>query len=110
MIGRGAQGNPWVFRQIDHYLRTGQTLPEPSCAERRAVMRGHLDALHAFYGHHMGVRIARKHIGWYLSSREDAKPLRAVFNALEHPDAQLRFVDELFRQAGSPATNGISAA
>lgn len=110
MIGRGAQGNPWIFRQIDHYLRTGRRLTEPSDAERRAVMRGHIEALHAFYGDHLGVRIARKHIGWYLGTREDAKRLRASFNVLENPDAQRRFVDELFRQADSPATNGINAA
>lgn len=110
MIGRGAQGNPWIFRQIDHYLRTGERLPEPTNGERRAVMQGHLTALHAFYGDHMGVRIARKHMGWYLGTRENAKPLRATFNALETPDAQCRFVDELFRLAGSPATNGINAA
>lgn len=102
MVGRGAQGNPWIFHQVDHYLRTGNTLPEPSQAERRSVMHHHLEALHAFYGDHMGVRIARKHIGWYLGTREDAKPLRARFNALETADAQCRFVDELF--------HGISAA
>lgn len=110
MIGRGAQGNPWIFRQIDHYLRTGKMLPEPSNAERRTIMRGHLQALHAFYGEHMGVRIARKHIGWYLSTQANAKLLRASFNALESPSTQCRFVDELFRLAESPATNGSNAA
>ena len=110
MIGRGAQGNPWIFRQIDHYLRTGRTLPEPSNAERRAIMRGHLQALHGFYGEHMGVRIARKHIGWYLSTQANAKLLRASFNALESSSTQCRFVDELFRLAESPATNGSNAA
>ncbi|MBZ9560319.1 MULTISPECIES: tRNA dihydrouridine synthase DusB [Modicisalibacter] len=110
MVGRGAQGNPWIFRQIDHFLRTGETLAMPCSAEQRAVMGGHLDALHGFYGDVMGVRIARKHIGWYLGDRDDAKALRKRFNVLETPDAQKRFVDELFRQAPEPATDGISAA
>jgi len=110
MVGRGAQGNPWIFREIDHYLCTGETLPAASPGERRRVMRDHLDALHGFYGEHMGVRIARKHIGWYLATREDAKPLRQRFNALDDAPGQRRFVDELFRQAPAPAIEGISAA
>ncbi|SHF46678.1 tRNA-U20-dihydrouridine synthase [Modicisalibacter ilicicola DSM 19980] len=110
MIGRGAQGNPWIFRQIDHYLRTGEHLRAPSAEERRHVIRQHLTKLHAFYGDYMGVRIARKHIGWYLSTLADAKALRARFNALETQTAQHRFVDELFRPAHSPATGRISAA
>lgn len=109
MIGRGAQGNPWIFRQVEHYLRSGSLLPGPSHAERCSVMRQHLEALHAFYGEHLGVRIARKHIGWYLSTRDDAKALRARFNALESPHLQLRFVDELFQQTYS-TKDGISAA
>lgn len=110
MVGRGAQGNPWIFREIDHYLGTGQTLPEPSRDERQRVMHDHLNALHAFYGEHMGVRIARKHIGWYLGTREDAKPLRARFNVLTTVSAQLQFVDELFDRTAFPASDGISAA
>ncbi|MDW5376622.1 tRNA dihydrouridine synthase DusB [Halomonas sp. HP20-15] len=110
MVGRGAQGNPWIFREIDHYLRTGEILPAASLDERRTVMRDHLDALHGFYGEHMGVRIARKHIGWYLATREDAKPLRQRFNALDSAEGQRCFVDELFRRATAPAIEGISAA
>jgi len=110
MVGRGAQGNPWIFREIDHFLRTGEPPAAPSRAEQHAVMQEHLDALHAFYGDIMGVRIARKHIGWYLSTRDDARALRKRFNALETPDAQQRFVDELFCRTGRPATDGISAA
>ena len=110
MVGRGAQGNPWIFREIDHFLRTGEILPPVSLDERRRVMREHLDALHGFYGEHMGARIARKHIGWYLATREDAKPLRQRFNALDSAEGQRCFVDELFRRATAPATEGISAA
>ncbi|MGC3871908.1 tRNA dihydrouridine synthase DusB [Halomonas sp. GXIMD04776] len=110
MIGRGAQGNPWIFRQVDHYLRTGKHLPAPSWAERVRVMSQHLDNLYAFYGDYMGVRIARKHIGWYLSACENAKPLRAHFNTLETQDDQHRFVESLCRQMYSTSTEGISAA
>lgn len=109
MIGRGAQGNPWIFRQIEHYLRTGSPLSGPPHAERCRVMRQHLAALHAFYGEYLGVRIARKHIGWYLSTRADARSLRARFNTVKSPHLQLRFVDELFQQPCS-AKDGISAA
>ncbi|MGR4067756.1 tRNA dihydrouridine synthase DusB [Halomonas sp. LR3S48] len=119
MVGRGAQGNPWIFREIDHYLRHGRSCPPPESGERASVLRGHLHALHEFYGDYMGVRIARKHLGWYLACdrRFDAdrqRDLRAAFNALEQPDEQYDFIDDLFRPEGkadlSWATNGISAA
>ncbi|TFH88112.1 tRNA dihydrouridine synthase DusB [Billgrantia azerbaijanica] len=123
MIGRAAQGNPWLFREIDHYLRHGRRLPPPDAAERATVLRDHLTELHRFYGAYMGLRIARKHLGWYLASdrRFDAgeqRELRAVFNALEQPDAQHRFIDDLFRPGPTPSTatvdprttHGISAA
>ncbi|EPC03533.1 hypothetical protein L861_18520 [Litchfieldella anticariensis FP35 = DSM 16096] len=120
MIGRGAQGNPWIFREIDHYLRHAECLSPPTNDEKVGVIRGHLRALHDFYGEHMGVRIARKHLGWYLANRlhfspQAAKSQRAIFNALERPRDQLHFVDELFRHAAAEAdyrmaTDGISAA
>ncbi|QJQ94084.1 MULTISPECIES: tRNA dihydrouridine synthase DusB [Halomonadaceae] len=118
MVGRGAQGNPWIFREIDHYLRHGRRRPAPTASERHHVMQRHLHNLHEFYGDPMGVRIARKHLGWYLDGQEPcavtAKALRARFNGLETPQAQRLFVDELFRhdrqQAGATMTDGISAA
>ncbi|NWO08860.1 tRNA dihydrouridine synthase DusB [Chromohalobacter salexigens] len=110
MIGRGAQGNPWIFREIEHYLRTGDTLARPTPLEMAAVMHRHLKALHAFYGEHMGVRIARKHVGWYLSTRPQAAALRARFNVLEQPSAQHRFVDALAHDAPALASNGSNAA
>jgi len=73
MIGRGAQGNPWIFRELDHYLETGEILPPPPAAEIHRVMRDHLRRLHAFYGEAHGVRVARKHIGWYLKGRPGAE-------------------------------------
>ncbi|MGJ7460668.1 tRNA dihydrouridine synthase DusB [Halomonas sp. MA07-2] len=108
MVGRGAQGNPWIFREIDHYLRHGERLAPPAGEERAAVLRDHLGALHDFYGEHMGVRIARKHVGWYLAddSRLTAKAqreLRATFNGLEGAVAQHRFIDDCVRHACPPA-------
>ncbi|HEY2346071.1 MAG TPA: tRNA dihydrouridine synthase DusB [Xanthomonadaceae bacterium] len=74
MIGRAAQGRPWIFREIAHFLATGETLPEPSLQEVRDVLLGHLHALHDFYGDEAGVRIARKHLGWYLKTIEKCGP------------------------------------
>ncbi|QEM81475.1 tRNA dihydrouridine synthase DusB [Halomonas binhaiensis] len=113
MIGRGAQGNPWIFREIDHFLRQGSRLSAPDAEERQEVLGGHLDALHAFYGEHMGVRIARKHLGWYLDgdSRFDdqtRRTLRAIFNGLEDTQGQRDFIDELFRH--DPATASVHVA
>ncbi|WP_431023418.1 tRNA dihydrouridine synthase DusB [Halomonas sp. H5] len=113
MVGRGAQGNPWLFREIDHYLAHGQEIAPPSATERHRLLGEHLGALHDFYGEVMGVRIARKHLGWYLERHEadDAKSLKAVFNRLETPGAQHHFVNELFGLEGLPsAANGTSAA
>jgi len=73
MIGRGAQGNPWIFRELDHYLQTGEKLPPPRPDEIHRVMRDHLQRLHAFYGETHGVQVARKHIGWYLKGRPGAE-------------------------------------
>jgi tRNA-dihydrouridine synthase B len=76
MLGRAAQGRPWIFREIAHYLATGAELAPPEPAEIRDIMLGHLDQLYAFYGEPMGVRVARKHIGWYLKTLAGAKAFR----------------------------------
>lgn len=73
MIGRAAQGNPWLFREIDHFLRHGRRLPEPDSVEVTAIIMTHLEHLYAFYGNDMGVRIARKHIGWYLKKLKSVR-------------------------------------
>ncbi|WP_290798543.1 tRNA dihydrouridine synthase DusB [Halomonas sp.] len=109
MVGRGAQGNPWIFREIDHYLRHGERMAPPLDEERAVVLRDHLTALHDFYGEHMGVRIARKHVAWYLAddsrlTAETQRELKATFNGLENADAQHRFIDDHFRHACPPAT------
>ena len=92
MIGRSAQGNPWLFREIVHYLQTGERLSPPSVDERLTVMQSHLSALYQHYGDFMGVRIARKHVGWYLQTLPEGQPARARFNALETPEQQRAFV------------------
>jgi len=76
MIGRGALGNPWVFREVAHHLATGETLPPPGVADIRAVLLAHLDALYAFYGERTGVSMARKHIGWYTKGLPDSAAFR----------------------------------
>ena len=76
MIGRSAQGRPWIFREIDAYLRDGIVTDEPSVAEVRDIMLAHLRDLHAFYGEDVGVRVARKHIDWYARGRASAHALR----------------------------------
>ncbi|MCO4321164.1 tRNA dihydrouridine synthase DusB [Aliidiomarina quisquiliarum] len=89
MIGRGAQGNPWIFREIVHYLNTGKKLAPPSRHEVTTVMQQHLQQLHSFYGERRGVRIARKHIGWYVQGIGDPTNFRAAFNSIETAAEQL---------------------
>lgn len=88
MIGRAAQGRPWLFREIDHYLRTGQTHPAAPQDEISTIMQQHLQALHRFYGEVLGLRIARKHIGWYLQHFEQGQAFRKSFNTIESVERQ----------------------
>jgi tRNA-dihydrouridine synthase B len=96
MIGRGAQGRPWIFREIAHYLATGEQLPEPAPAEVAAILLGHLEHLYAFYGEQAGVRIARKHLGWYAKDRPENAAFRQVANRAESAQEQLRLVRGYF--------------
>ena len=96
MIGRGAQGRPWVFREIAHYLATGEQLPEPSPSDVSAILLGHLEHLYSFYGEQAGVRIARKHLGWYAKDRPENAAFRDVVNRAEHAHDQLRLTREYF--------------
>jgi tRNA-dihydrouridine synthase B len=96
MVGRAAQGRPWIFREIAHYLATGEALPPPSLAEVRDLLLGHLQALHAFYGEPQGVRIARKHLGWYAKDRPENAAFRQVANRAEGAEAQLRLTRDYF--------------
>jgi len=96
MVGRGAQGRPWIFREIAHHLETGGFLAEPSPAEVRDILAGHLEQLYAFYGERMGVRIARKHLGWYAKDRPENAAFRHVVNQAEDAASQLRLMREYF--------------
>ncbi|MBO9873552.1 MULTISPECIES: tRNA dihydrouridine synthase DusB [Xanthomonas] len=96
MVGRAAQGRPWIFGEIAHYLASGELLPTPSLAFVRDTLLGHLQALHAFYGEAQGVRIARKHLGWYAKDRPENAAFRAVVNRAESAQAQLALTAEYF--------------
>ncbi|WP_426341392.1 tRNA dihydrouridine synthase DusB [Pseudoduganella sp. S-14] len=96
MVGRAAQGRPWIFREIDHFLRTGEHLPAPLVAEVRKLMDEHLQAHYAFYGEFLGVRTARKHIGWYVRDLPGGEEFRQEMNRLESTAEQLRAVDSFF--------------
>jgi tRNA-dihydrouridine synthase B len=97
MIGRAAQGRPWICREIDHYLRTGAHLPPPRVDEVRALMNEHLQAHYGFYGEFLGVRTARKHIGWYVRELEGGEQFRQQMNLLESTAEQLLAVDNFFK-------------
>jgi tRNA-dihydrouridine synthase B len=106
LIGRAAQGRPWIFREIEHYLRTGEHLPEPSTAEVEQVLLEHLAQLHDFYGDVMGVRIARKHVGWYLGTQPGAREFRGRFNILEDKEAQRASVRQFFAERHAALSTG----
>lgn len=104
MIGRGAYGRPWFLNQAIHYLRTGEKLPDPSLAQQYAMVRGHLEAMLEHYGQETGVRMARKHLGWYSKGLPASAEFRAVVNRETEP-AKVRallaafFLPALERQA-----------
>jgi tRNA-dihydrouridine synthase B len=100
MVGRGAQGRPWIFREIAHYLATGELLPEPTPAEVATILLGHLEELYAFYGEQQGVRIARKHLGWYAKDRPENAAFRQVANRAETASEQLGLTRDYFAALG----------
>jgi len=95
MIGRGAQGRPWIFREIQHYLETGNKLAPVEMDEKRLVMLEHLKNLYTLYGEYKGIRFARKHVGWYLD-QDEQRPFRAEFNRLETVEEQCSMVERYF--------------
>jgi len=97
MVGRAAQGRPWICREIDYFLRTGNYLPPPLVEEVRELMNEHLPAHYAFYGEYLGVRTARKHIGWYVEDLPGGEEFRQSMNRLESTAEQLAAVDEFFK-------------
>lgn len=96
MIGRAAQGRPWLFREIEHFLRTGAVPPPSTFSEIHALLRAHLIDIYAFYGEETGAKIARKHIGWYTKGIAGAARFRQAMNQLEDVEAQLAATDEFF--------------
>jgi tRNA-dihydrouridine synthase B len=88
MIGRAAQGRPWIFREIAHFLATGEKLAEPTRFEVRRWLLEHLDALYAFYGDELGVRVARKHIRWYCQAQPGSESFWREVNQVTDPQAQ----------------------
>ena len=98
MIGRAAQGRPWIFREIAHFLATGDKLPEPEVAEIHRVLLDHLADIYCFYGEHSGVRMARKHISWYTKGLAGSAGFRHRMNQLETTQEQLDAVNGFFAQ------------
>jgi tRNA-dihydrouridine synthase B len=96
MLGRAAQGRPWIFREVAHFLATGNLLPEVSVSEVGSVLIGHVEQLHDFYGEQAGVRIARKHLGWYAKDRPENAAFRGVVNRAESAHEQLRLARDYF--------------
>lgn len=110
MIGRAAQGRPWLPGAIAHYLATGTLRPEPTPAEVGRILLEHLRALHAFYGEEAGVRIARKHLGWYAKDRPENAAFRAVVNLAQSSDAQLRLTADYFDALAAGVTPELPVA
>ncbi len=100
MIGRASQGNPWLFREINHYLTTGKRLSGPTELEFFSTLLNHIEGLHTLYGEILGPRIARKHFGWYLqhspAGNENQQAIRRQFNQLDQTQAQLDLIKQYF--------------
>jgi len=103
MIGRAAQGQPWIFRDIAFFLKRRELLPPPSTEEVRAIMRAHLRKLYAFHGDHVGVRLARKHIGWYAEGRPHEDTFRRIVMRAETTDTQLAAIEAYFDELAEAA-------
>ncbi|SNY52688.1 tRNA-U20-dihydrouridine synthase [Arsukibacterium tuosuense] len=98
MIGRAAQGRPWIFREVAHYLATGKKLAAPAIAEVQQIMLEHVQGLHQLYGVHLGPRIARKHVGWYLAEHDAQGVFRSEFNAIEQAERQFEALNDYFHK------------
>jgi tRNA-dihydrouridine synthase B len=98
MIGRAAQGRPWFFREVAHYLATGERLAPPAAREIAAVLDEHLTGLYSLYGDEQGARVARKHIGWTVRALPGGEALRASVNTLHAADAQRAAVNDYFER------------
>jgi tRNA-dihydrouridine synthase B len=101
MVGRGAQGRPWIFREVQHYLDTGRQLPPLPASQVQRLLREHVTALHDFYGSYPGNGFARKHTAWYLAGYPGALDFRRRFNAVETLQEQLDLIDTFFSELAS---------
>ena len=110
MVSRAAQGRPWIFREIAHYLATGHVLAPPSLAEVRDVLIAHLEHLHAFYGEPQGVRIARKHLGWYAKDHPEQATFRALVNAADNGERQIALTRDYFDALVAGVAPGLASA
>jgi tRNA-dihydrouridine synthase B len=99
MIGRAAQGQPWLFRQIDHYLKFNEKLEQPPIEEIRTIILNHLHELYSLYGKQQGVRIARKHIGWYLDNMHGSIQFRKIVFSVADADSQFNMVRNYLQDA-----------
>jgi tRNA-dihydrouridine synthase B len=98
MIGRAAQGRPWIFNEINHYLSTGEKLASPTAEKIRDIMLQHLQNLYAFYGEYQGIRVARKHISWYTKGRPQGAAFRQLINRIDSAEQQLTLTRDFFDQ------------
>lgn len=96
MLGRAAQGRPWIFREIHHFLETGTELAPPEPSAIKNIMLEHLENLYSLYGEFMGVRIARKHVGWYLQTQALPENFKKEFNVLDNATGQAKAIRDLF--------------
>ena len=110
MVGRAAQGNPWIFQQIIHFLKTGEELSPPTASEKADVLKWHLQNLYDLYGEYSGVRIARKHIAWYCKGKKHAAQFRSNVYKLESTTEQLDQVDAFFRSAALENMESVAGA
>jgi tRNA-dihydrouridine synthase B len=110
MVGRAAQGRPWIFREIARYLSTGEIVAPPQPAQVCEILLGHLDDLYAFYGEQQGVRIARKHLGWYAKDRAENAAFRAVANRAETASEQMRLTRNYFDSLAADVTPALANA
>ena len=110
MVGRGAQGNPWIFKQKQYLLENGENLASPPKSEQYEILHEHVANVQNFYGDVAGVRIARKHVGWYLAEHDTDRQFRKTFNAIDCAKAQLEALDTYFQSLQNTETRQISPA
>ncbi len=109
MIGRGAQGRPWIFQEIDYYLKHQKQLSIPSLAAQLEIIHSHLQELYTFYGAYKGVLIARKHVAWYCQNQPDHRSFRGMFNKLNNANDQQHALQDYFSSLLESDINKVAA-